>query len=77
MQITKEFLQSEVAHLEREIGKASEFLIRAQAAIETHKMLMERLEKPEEPEQPVATFAELGLPEPTPLADFRKQQGAG
>ena len=50
MQITKEFLEAEVADLRREAGKAEAFLLKAQGTIEAYQMLINRLEAPE-PEQ--------------------------
>ena len=50
MQITKEFLESEICSLETEANKANAFLIQAQATIQAYKMLINRLEAPE-PEQ--------------------------
>jgi hypothetical protein len=50
MQITKEFLESEISELETEANKANAFLIQAQATIQAYKMLINRLEAPE-PEQ--------------------------
>lgn len=47
MQITEEFIRSEIADIEREMGNAREFLIKAQAAIDVHRMLLDRLSKPE------------------------------
>lgn len=47
MQITKEFLEAEVAELERELNKANVFVIQAQATIQAYKMLINRLEAPE------------------------------
>lgn len=47
MQITKEFLQAEVAELESEMQKANTFVIQAQATIAAYKMLINRLEAPE------------------------------
>ena len=48
MQITKEFLQAEVAELESEMQKAQTFVIQAQATIAAYKMLINRLEAPEQ-----------------------------
>lgn len=48
MQITKEFLQAEVAELESEMQKANTFVIQAQATIAAYKMLINRLEAPEQ-----------------------------
>jgi len=50
MQITKEFLESEIRDLEQEANKAQTFLIQAQATITAYKMLINRLEAPEETE---------------------------
>jgi hypothetical protein len=50
MQITKEFLESEISELETEAQKAQTFLTQAQATIQAYKMLINRLEAPE-PEQ--------------------------
>jgi hypothetical protein len=47
MQITKEFLESEIRDLETEATKANAFLIQAQATIQAYKMLINRLEAPE------------------------------
>ena len=50
MQITKEFLEAEIADLQREMGKAQAFLLKAQGTIESYQMLLNRLDAPE-PEQ--------------------------
>lgn len=50
MQITKEFLEAEIADLKTEAGKAQTFLAQAQATINAYQMLINRLEAPE-PEQ--------------------------
>jgi hypothetical protein len=50
MQITKEFLETEIRELETEAHKAQTFLTQAQATIQAYKMLINRLEAPE-PEQ--------------------------
>ena len=47
MQITKEFLEAEIAELENELQKANTFVIQAQATITAYKMLLNRLEAPE------------------------------
>jgi len=47
MQITKEFLESEISELETEAQKAQTFLTRAQATIQAYKMLINRLDAPE------------------------------
>ena len=50
MQITKEFLETEIADLQREAGKAQTFLVQAQSTIAAYQMLINRLAEPE-PEQ--------------------------
>ena len=50
MQITKEFLETEIRSLETESQKANTFLIQAQATVQAYKMLINRLDAPE-PEQ--------------------------
>jgi hypothetical protein len=50
MQITKEFLEAEIRDLEQEAEKAQTFLIQAQATITAYKMLINRLDAPEETE---------------------------
>jgi hypothetical protein len=50
MQITKEFLEAEIADMQKEVGKAQTFLTQAQATIAAFQMLINRLEAPE-PEQ--------------------------
>jgi hypothetical protein len=50
MQITKEFLEAEIADLKQEAGKAEAFLLKAQGTIEAYQMLINRLDAPE-PEQ--------------------------
>ena len=47
MQITKEFLDSEIRDLELEIQKANAFILKAQGTIEAYRMLINRLEAPE------------------------------
>jgi hypothetical protein len=51
MQITKEFLESEIRDLESEAQKAQTFVLQAQATIAAYKMLVGRLDAPE-PIQP-------------------------
>lgn len=53
MEITKEFLAGEILSLEIEIGKANDFISRAQATIAAYNMLVNRLEAPEEAEQEI------------------------
>lgn len=48
MLITKEFLEVEIKALEQELNKAQVFQIQAQATVSAYKMLLNRLEAPEE-----------------------------
>ena len=48
MQITKEFLEAEIQSLEQELNKAQVFQVQAQATVAAYKMLLNRLEAPEE-----------------------------
>ena len=48
MQITKEFLETEIRDLETEANKAQTFVIQAQATIQAYKMLINRLDAPEQ-----------------------------
>ena len=48
MQITKEFLESEIRDLETEAQKAQTFLVQAQGTIQAYKMLLNRLDAPEQ-----------------------------
>lgn len=47
MQITKQFLETEIAALEQELNKAQVFQIQAQATIAAYKMLLNRLDAEE------------------------------
>jgi hypothetical protein len=47
MQITKEFLEAEIADLRAEARKAEAFLHKAQGTIEAYQMLINRLDAPE------------------------------
>jgi hypothetical protein len=58
MQITKEFLETEIRELEIEAQKANNFLIQAQGTIQAYKMLINRLDAPE-PEQENGTDTPL------------------
>jgi hypothetical protein len=55
MQITKEFLEAEIESLGQEANKAQTFLIQAQATISAYKMLINRLEAPEENQDVTST----------------------
>ena len=53
MEITKEFLAGEILSLEIEIGRANDFISRAQATIAAYNMLVNRIEAPDEAEQEI------------------------
>lgn len=48
MQITKEFLQAEISDLELEIQRAQAFILKAQGTVEAYRMLINRLDAPEQ-----------------------------
>ena len=47
MQITKEFLEAEIAELKKEAEKAEVFLLQAKTTISAYQMLINRIEAPE------------------------------
>ena len=47
MAITKQFLQSEIQHLDAEIEKAKTFLIQAEAVRNAYAMLVTKCDEPE------------------------------
>ena len=51
MQITKEFLQAEIQELERESQRAQTFLVQAQATVSAYRMLINRLDAPEQEQE--------------------------
>jgi hypothetical protein len=50
VEITREFILSEIAELESELKKAQTFVIQAQAAIDTHNVILRKLEQTPEKE---------------------------
>lgn len=65
MVITKEFCSAEIAELESEMANARAFLLKAQAAVDVHRMLLAKLDAPE-------VVAE---PEAVPVPDAEIPQG--
>jgi hypothetical protein len=63
MQITKEYLLTEMANMERQRDHAHDVAVAAQAAIDVLKAMVTRLETPE-PE--AVKLSDLGLPDPEP-----------
>jgi hypothetical protein len=51
MQITEEFLLSEIGDLEAEVEKAHTFITKAQATVSAYNILLQRLRTPEEVEE--------------------------
>jgi hypothetical protein len=51
MQITEEFLLSEIGDLETEIEKANVFIVKAQATVSAYNILLQRLRTSEEVEE--------------------------
>lgn len=64
MQITKEYLLTEIANMERQRDHAHDVAVAAQAAIDVLKAMITRLETPE-PE--AVKLSDLGLPDPEPM----------
>jgi hypothetical protein len=46
MELTKEFLLTEIGSLDSELQKAQAFILKAQGAIEVYKVLIRRLDEP-------------------------------
>lgn len=63
MQITTEYLLTEIANMERQRDHAHDVAVAAQAAIDVLKAMITRLETPE-PE--AVKLSDLGLPDPEP-----------
>lgn len=63
MQITREYLLTEIANMERQRDHAHDVAVAAQAAIDVLKAMITRLETPE-PE--AVKLSDLGLPDPEP-----------
>jgi hypothetical protein len=64
MQISKEYLLSEIASMEKQRNHAHDVAVASQAAIDVMQALIKRLDLPEEDG---LTFADLGLPDPVPV----------
>ena len=64
MQITKEFLLSEIKKMQAQRDHAPDVDVASQAAIDTMHALLARLDLPEEEG---LKFSDLGLPDPVPL----------
>lgn len=64
MQITKEFLLSEIANMEKQRNHAHDVAVASQAAIDVMNSLLVRLDAPEESD---LKFSDLGLSDPQPI----------
>lgn len=66
MIITKEYLLSEIANMERQRNHAHDVAVASQAAIDVMKGLIARLDLPDAKEKEM-TFSDLGLADPVPV----------
>ena len=66
MQITKEFLLSEIEKMERQRDHAHDVAVASQAAIDTMQALIARLDLQEDES---LTFSDLGLSDPVEAED--------
>ena len=64
MQITKEFLLAEIEKMQAQRDHAHDVAVASQAAVDTMKALLARLDLPEEEG---LKFSDLGLPDPVPV----------
>ena len=64
MQITKEFLLSEIKKMEAQRDHAHDVAVASQASIDTMQAMIGRLDLPEEDG---LKFSDLGLPDPVPV----------
>ena len=63
MQITKEFLLAEIGKMQAQRDHAHDVAVASQAAVDTMKALLARLDLPEEG----LKFSDLGLSDPVPV----------
>ena len=64
MEITKEYLLSEIEKMEQQRDHAHDVAVASQAAIDVMKSLVTRLETPE-----AVKLSDLGLPDPEPITE--------
>jgi hypothetical protein len=64
MQITKEYLLSEIANMEKQRNHAHDVAVASQAAIDVMQAMIKRLDLTDEG----LTFSDLGLSDPVPSA---------
>lgn len=68
MQITKEFLLAEIEKMQAQRDHAHDVAVASQAAVDTMKALLARLDLPE-PED--LKFSDLGLSDPVPVTEIQ------
>lgn len=66
MEITKEFLLTEIKKMEQQRNHAHDVAVASQAAIDVMKSLVERLDAPE---SEAIKLSDLGLPDPEPITE--------
>ena len=64
MEITKEFLLTEIRKMEQQRDHAHDVAVASQAAIDVMRSLVDRLEAPE-----TVKLSDLGLPDPEPITE--------
>jgi hypothetical protein len=68
MEITKEFLLTEIKKMEQQRDHAHDVAVASQASIDTMQALLARLDLPEEEG---LKFSDLGLPDPVPISEIQ------
>ena len=66
MEITKEYLLSEIKNMEKQRDHAHDVAVAAQAAIDVLQSLIVRMETPE---PDAIKLSDLGLPDPEPITE--------
>lgn len=64
MEITKEYLLTEIKNMEKQRDHAHDVAVASQAAIDVMKSLVDRLEAPD-----AIKLSDLGLPDPEPITE--------
>jgi len=73
MQITKEFLLAEIEKMQAQRDHAHDVAVASQAAVDTMKALLARLDLPEEDG---LKFSDLGLSDPVPITGVQNADNA-
>lgn len=68
MQITKDYLLTEIQNMEKQRNHAHDVAVASQAAIDVMSSLVSRLDLPEETE---LKFSDLGLSDPVPVDQIK------